>query len=332
MGQLPNSYDDAKGPVESFFYVFYFGAVSFFMSSRFTCQRNATEHSILLALFLIKSFSFSTDGITLTYDHEGCGGFFFSRLGYYISFALVSYTYYYWCKMFCENEIKVVNTFRVKIVLAVANVVTALTILAAFFLYYILSNKECHDNGTFAVTVNTWVIISENSLLAIFCIFFCIYLFVSYQHVVNHFVSLQSKQSFTVVIICSIFLTLEMCIRGAFHLYKPITGNYMNNILFISGTHFIPDTIEAIVILIIWSLDSISEAVSRHDEKYLIQQSETIILNTTSRFFDTLAEKNRDTFTKLMANDEVTIKDADYRKSHQFSNSAIIEDSNQSIL
>lgn len=93
-----------------------------------------------------------------------------------------------------------------------------------------------------------------------------------------------------------------------------------------------------------WSLDSITAAVSRHDEKSLILYSQKIMRNITNRLYEESEKENRKAFDKLMqpAGGDVgiigenPIVDENYRASralpHSLKINDITNDDNPNIL
>lgn len=135
----------------------------------------------------------------------------------------------------------------IKAIVCVFTIVVGLASLVSFIIFASNGN-QCIDDEGFPAKLNTWIYITTNMILSILCVLFTIYLIYSYRNAVNHFVSLQSKRNFGIVIVCSIILVFEMFVRVAFHLYHPITKRFMNIILFRSGTHYFPDSVEYVII------------------------------------------------------------------------------------
>ncbi|EDR23446.1 hypothetical protein EDI_026780 [Entamoeba dispar SAW760] len=342
--ELTISFDGSANIVTGTLYVILFTCVCTYLSFKFFSREINISYIMLILLFLAKTICFSVYGIMSIYGKKNCELFYLTRLAYFCTFLLITYTYYHWCNSFCENEIKIVEMKVVKWTILLMNIIVFVAITSAFF-YYLAQGSYCSDSNTFAVKLNTWMITSSNLLVAFFCVTFTIYLIYAYRKTVHHLLSLQSKRSFSIVIICSFILVFEMTMRVVFHLYKPITNHYMNDILFRSGTYYIPDIIEYTIILIMWNLDVISASITKHDEKELLKRSEIIIRNITIRYYDKTDISHRDLFEKFMQpesgsnktdeSDDAPITDETYRNSCVLSNvknPLLMNDDNPDIL
>ena len=163
-----------------------------------------------------------------------------------LNFFIVSFTLYYWLRDFNIREAVVINKKYVAIIFIIMNIFVALNILTAFLTYKFVS--ECQPDEGGIQKWNTWICIVSNLLLAVFVLAFGLFVIRKYRFQVSHFFTSDSKKSFIIFLICSGLLIFENVVRFVSHLYYPITHKYMNDILYQSLIHYLPDFIEMISI------------------------------------------------------------------------------------
>lgn len=285
-------YDGPVNWVTACFYTITFGFVCSYFTFKFRKIDATNEHRILIGLILLKTLSFSVSAVIQTYGYSDCFTYILTRIAYFSSFLLITYTFYHFIKVFCETETKIMDIRIAKYMFIVVDIV-AFAIILSIYIALTKQSSYCKAQGEVLKELNTWAVTLFNFLLGIFCMIFSFYLIYQYKKAVNHMLSIQSKRAFTYVIICSIILVIEMFIRVGFHLYKPITGEYMDDILYRFGTYYLPDFIEYVVVLIMWHLDEMMEGVGKHDEQELIDYSTIMTRNIVSRFYEQMEKKTK---------------------------------------
>ena len=290
-------YDGPVNWVTVHFYIITFGIICSYFTFKSRKVEITDQHLILIGLILMKTITYTVSGVVQIYGYSDCTVYIFTRFAYFSSFLLITYTFYHFIKVFCETETKIMDIRITKYMFIVVDFVVFVIIMAIFGALA-SQNTKCKAQGNILKELNTWCVTLFNFLLGIFCLVFSLYLIHQYRKAVNHMLSIQSKRAFTYVIVCAICLMIEQIIRVAFHLYKPITGRYMDDVLYRTGTYYLPDLIEYVAVIIMWHLDEMMEGVGKHDEQELIDYSIIMTRNIVSRFYEENEKKMKASTSK----------------------------------
>ncbi|KAL7712130.1 Serpentine receptor class gamma [Entamoeba marina] len=285
MFELDNTINGIQFVLAPIIYTIYLMMVLIFFSFRFMKTQKPLHYSIIISAFVFQALSIASSHILQIYSRADCLTYFLSRFVYVLNFFMVSFTIYYWAKDFSTRESKVLNMNLFFYFTTFMNLTFLIMVLTAFFVF-VAQGDECQAYDQAIEQWNTWTCVGSNMVLAIFCFVFGIIIVYRYQHQVSHFSSSDSKKSFGLFLVCTTFLVVENLLRFLMHLYFPITHKYMNDSLYQFLIHWLPDLIEYVVLLIIWSLDSMSTQFNKDFEMKMFLYSKTILSNIKLETFD----------------------------------------------
>ncbi|EDR24784.1 hypothetical protein EDI_196280 [Entamoeba dispar SAW760] len=285
MWELNVHLNGAQYVIAPILYTSSFIGVLFFFCHKCNRQSVTFPYVVITLSYLIQTLSFSTSHVIQLYSSTTCVSYFLSRVVYICNFFIVSYTLFHWVKGFTEREVRVINLTVVGMGVLILNILFISLVIASFIALFIEGNDCVSNNGNIEAW-NTWISTGSNMLLAIIVLAFGILIIQRYHHQISHFTSPDSKKSFLIYIFALILLIIENLLRFIVHLYFPITKKYMNDILFQTMIHWLPDMVETVTILVLWSSDEMSWQFNKEFEERMFANTKIILRNIRMEYSD----------------------------------------------